>query len=61
MSGYFSSTGIIDVARKAIATFAHEGLKCCLVGSVASYAYGVSRALNVSKFFHNRLSGALTR
>ncbi|KAI0672034.1 hypothetical protein C8Q78DRAFT_1024590 [Trametes maxima] len=34
---------LLDIARSAINIFARRGLKCCLVGSVASYAYGVPR------------------
>ncbi|CDO77362.1 hypothetical protein BN946_scf184787.g11 [Trametes cinnabarina] len=37
---------IIEVARKAISIFERHGLKCCLMGSLASYLYGVSRIPN---------------
>ncbi|KAI0649647.1 hypothetical protein C8Q79DRAFT_337305 [Trametes meyenii] len=37
---------VLDVARKVVSIFESRGLKCCLMGSVASYLYGVSRAPN---------------
>ncbi|KAI0365375.1 hypothetical protein BV20DRAFT_954333 [Pilatotrama ljubarskyi] len=37
---------ILEIARKAIEIFMRRGLRSCLVGSVASYAYGVSRTPN---------------
>ena len=39
---------ILEIARKAIKIFGKYGLECCLMGSVASYLYGVDRAPNVS-------------
>ena len=39
---------VLDIARKAIKIFAKHGLKCCLIGSTASYLYGVPRTPNVS-------------
>ncbi|KAI0649646.1 hypothetical protein C8Q79DRAFT_997735 [Trametes meyenii] len=38
-----SGQRILDIARAAVNIFARHGLKCCLVGSVASYVYGVPR------------------
>ncbi|KAI0708403.1 hypothetical protein C8Q76DRAFT_770360 [Earliella scabrosa] len=37
---------ILEIARKAIKIFGKYGLECCLMGSVASYLYGVDRAPN---------------
>ncbi|KAI0658186.1 hypothetical protein C8Q70DRAFT_918106 [Cubamyces menziesii] len=37
---------LIVIIRTAIDIFASRGLKCCLVGSVASYGYGVPRTPN---------------
>ncbi|EIW52046.1 uncharacterized protein TRAVEDRAFT_75471 [Trametes versicolor FP-101664 SS1] len=37
---------ILDVARKTIAIFESHGLKCCLMGSAASYLHGVKRTPN---------------
>ncbi|KAI0356750.1 hypothetical protein OH77DRAFT_1495092 [Trametes cingulata] len=42
----FTAQAILEVARKAIEIFMRRDLRCCLVGSVASYAYGVSRMPN---------------
>lgn len=47
---------LIVIIRKAIDIFASRGLKCCLVGSVASYEYGVPRTPNVSIFYSNSLA-----
>ncbi|KAI0325240.1 hypothetical protein GY45DRAFT_1374894 [Cubamyces sp. BRFM 1775] len=41
-----STDQLITIVRKAIDIFACRGLKCCLVGSVASYEYGVPRTPN---------------
>ncbi|PIL28661.1 hypothetical protein GSI_08705 [Ganoderma sinense ZZ0214-1] len=41
-----TATEVLDITRKAIKIFAKYGLKCCLVGSVASYLYGVPRTPN---------------
>nr|VWP02637.1 Candidapepsin-7 (EC (ACP 7) (Aspartate protease 7) (Secreted aspartic protease 7) [Ganoderma boninense] len=41
-----TSTEVLDIARKAIRIFAKYGLECCLVGSAASYLYGVPRTPN---------------
>ncbi|KAI8989243.1 hypothetical protein BD414DRAFT_415208 [Trametes punicea] len=46
MSGGSMGNEVMDIARKAIEIFARHGLKCCLVGSVASYVYGVLRTPN---------------
>ncbi|KAI9070301.1 hypothetical protein FKP32DRAFT_1586322 [Trametes sanguinea] len=37
---------ILEVAHRVIALFEHRKLRCCLMGSVASYLYGVSRQPN---------------
>ena len=42
-----TAADILEISRKAIAIFAKYGLRCCLVGSVASYLYGVDRTPNV--------------
>ncbi|KAI8989242.1 hypothetical protein BD414DRAFT_536534 [Trametes punicea] len=41
-----SSSQILDIARRVIALFEGRGLKCCLMGSLASYLYGVPRTPN---------------
>ncbi len=41
---------ILDVARRTITIFESYGLKCCLMGSTASYLYGVKRTPNVSPY-----------
>ncbi|KAH9903130.1 hypothetical protein C8Q73DRAFT_673123 [Cubamyces lactineus] len=41
-----TTSEILDVASMAIAVFESQGLRCCLMGSVASYMYGVSREPN---------------
>ena len=43
-----TSEQVLEVARNAIEIFERNGLKCCLVGSVASYLYGVQRTPSVS-------------
>ncbi|KAI0752461.1 hypothetical protein C8Q80DRAFT_1267008 [Daedaleopsis nitida] len=37
---------ILEVAQKAVKIFSKLGLECCLIGSVASYLYGVTRPPN---------------
>ncbi|KAI0672033.1 hypothetical protein C8Q78DRAFT_718606 [Trametes maxima] len=37
---------VLDVAREVVSLFEQRDLKCCLMGSVASHLYGVSRAPN---------------
>ncbi|KAH9848592.1 hypothetical protein C2E23DRAFT_889036 [Lenzites betulinus] len=41
-----TSSQVLDVARRTIEIFEEKGLKCCLIGSVASYLYGVKRTPN---------------
>ncbi|KAL7284879.1 hypothetical protein ACG7TL_002193 [Trametes sanguinea] len=41
-----SISQILEVARKVILIFEQRKLRCCLMGSVASYLYGVSRHPN---------------
>ncbi|KAI0325239.1 hypothetical protein GY45DRAFT_1330534 [Cubamyces sp. BRFM 1775] len=41
-----TTSEILDVAGLAVAVFESQGLRCCLMGSVASYMYGVSREPN---------------
>ncbi|KAI1786246.1 hypothetical protein LXA43DRAFT_1034788 [Ganoderma leucocontextum] len=41
-----TATQVLDIARKAVKIFAKYGLKCCLIGSTASYLYGVPRTPN---------------
>ncbi|OSC99235.1 hypothetical protein PYCCODRAFT_1373451 [Trametes coccinea BRFM310] len=41
-----SISQILEVARKVIVIFEQRKLRCCLMGSVASYLYGVSRQPN---------------
>lgn len=43
-----TSSQVLDVARRTIEIFEEKGLKCCLIGSVASFLYGVKRTPNVS-------------
>ncbi|KAI0365374.1 hypothetical protein BV20DRAFT_1028094 [Pilatotrama ljubarskyi] len=41
-----TASQILDVARVTVDIFERRGLKSCLMGSVASYLYGVSRTPN---------------
>lgn len=48
MDNSATSDEVRDVARRAVATFAANGLRCCLFGSAACQLYGNSRKPNVS-------------